>query len=180
MAEIIEPTLAGMAALGCPFTGVLYAGLMVTAEGPKLIEYNVRFGDPECQVIMPRLRDDLLPLLKAAADGQLGKATTHWSDDTALTVVLCAPGYPASPEKGSVIGGLDKAEALDGVTVFHAGTVRRNGQLIANGGRVLNVAATGGTVSGAQARAYQAVEAIDWPEGFCRSDIGWRAIERER
>ncbi|MBO6639478.1 MAG: phosphoribosylamine--glycine ligase [Roseitalea sp.] len=180
MDEIIAPTLKGMAALGCPFTGVLYAGLMVTTEGPKLIEYNVRFGDPECQVIMPRLSGDLLPLLKAAADGELGDATTRWTDDAALTVVMCAPGYPASPKKGSVIGGLDKVEALENVTVFHAGTAMRDGELIANGGRVLNITATGGTVSEAQARAYQAVNAIDWPEGFCRSDIGWRAIARER
>ena len=153
---------------------------MVTTEGPKLIEYNVRFGDPECQVIMPRLSGDLLPLLKAAADGELGDATTRWTDDAALTVVMCAPGYPASPKKGSVIGGLDKVEALENVTVFHAGTAMRDGELIANGGRVLNITATGGTVSEAQARAYQAVNAIDWPEGFCRSDIGWRAIARER
>jgi phosphoribosylamine--glycine ligase len=180
MEEIIAPTLSGMAAMGCPFTGVLYAGLMVTDEGPKLIEYNVRFGDPECQVIMPRLRDDLLPLLKAAAEGALGDATARWTDDTALTVVMCAPGYPAAPGKGSVIGGLDKTGAMDGVTIFHAGTATRNGELVAHGGRVLNVTATGSTVSEAQALAYQAVEAIDWPDGFCRSDIGWRAIERER
>lgn len=180
MDDIIKPTLAGMEEMGMPFRGVLYAGLMITDSGPQLIEYNVRFGDPECQVIMPRLRDDLLPLLKAAAEGALGDATTRWTDDTALTVVMCAPCYPAAPEKGSVIGGLDKAGAMDGVTIFHAGTARRGGDLVANGGRVLNVTATGSTVLEAQALAYRAVEAIDWPDGFCRSDIGWRAIERER
>ncbi|MEQ8400604.1 MAG: phosphoribosylamine--glycine ligase [Roseitalea porphyridii] len=179
MTEIIEPTLAGMAEMGCPFTGVLYAGLMVTADGPKLIEYNVRFGDPECQVLMPRLTSDLLPLLKAAADGDLASMDAHWTDKTALTVVMCAPGYPESPEKGSVIGGLGKAASMDEVLVFHAGTARRGGDLIANGGRVLNVTALGNSVREAQARAYEAVVAIDWPEGFCRSDIGWRALERE-
>jgi len=179
MAEIIEPTLAGMAEMGCPFTGVLYAGLMVTAEGPKLIEYNVRFGDPECQVLMPRLTSDLLPLLKAAADGDLSGMDAHWTDKTALTVVMCAPGYPERPQKGSVIGGLGKAASMDEVLVFHAGTARRGADLIANGGRVLNVTALGNSVREAQARAYEAVAAIDWPEGFCRSDIGWRALERE-
>lgn len=179
MAEIIEPTLAGMAEMGCPFTGVLYAGLMVTAEGPKLIEYNVRFGDPECQVLMPRLTSDLLPLLKAAADGDLASMGAQWTDKAALTVVMCAPGYPESPEKGSVIGGLGKAASMDEVLAFHAGTARRGGDLIANGGRVLNVTALGNSVREAQARAYEAVAAIDWPEGFCRSDIGWRALERE-
>ncbi|WP_349363907.1 MAG: phosphoribosylamine--glycine ligase [Roseitalea porphyridii] len=179
MAEIIEPTLAGMAEMGCPFTGVLYAGLMVTAEGPKLIEYNVRFGDPECQVLMPRLTSDLLPLLKAAADGDLASMGAQWTDKAALTVVMCAPGYPESPEKGSVIGGLGKAASMDEVLAFHAGTARRGGDLIANGGRILNVTALGNSVREAQARAYQAVAAIDWPEGFCRSDIGWRAVERE-
>lgn len=180
MAEIVEPTLKGMADMGCPFTGLLYAGLMVTADGPRLIEYNVRFGDPECQVLMPRLQDDLLPLLKAAADGALGSMRARWSDRAALTVVMCAPGYPAAPQKGSVIGGLDQAEAMDGVVVFHAGTGRRGGDLVADGGRVLNVTALGATVGDAQARAYRAVRAIDWPDGFCRSDIGWRAIERQR
>ncbi|QBK29943.1 phosphoribosylamine--glycine ligase [Roseitalea porphyridii] len=179
MAEIIEPTLAGMAEMGCPFTGVLYAGLMVTAEGPKLIEYNVRFGDPECQVLMPRLTSDLLPLLKAAADGDLSGMDAQWTDKAALTVVMCAPGYPERPEKGSVIGGLGKAASMDAVLVFHAGTARKGADLIANGGRVLNVTALGNSVREAQARAYQAVAAIDWPEGFCRSDIGWRALERE-
>lgn len=178
MAEIIEPTLRGMAEMGCPFTGVLYAGLMVTTDGPKLIEYNVRFGDPECQVLMPRLKDDLLVLLKAAADGMLGSMSARWYDETALTVVMCATGYPAAPVKGSIIGDLEKAETMDGVTVFHAGTARRGDDLVASGGRVLNVTATGAAVAEAQARAYEAVAAIDWPEGFYRTDIGWRAIGR--
>ena len=178
MKEIIEPTLRGMAALGAPFRGVLFAGLMITADGPKLIEYNVRFGDPECQVLMMRLKDDLLVLLKAAADGQLANVSARWSDEAALTVVMAAKGYPGTVEKGSVIRGLDGAVA-DGAMIFHAGTAVRDGRIVANGGRVLNVTGTGRTVSDARRQAYDAVGRIDWPEGFCRRDIGWRAVERE-
>ncbi len=179
MREIIEPTMRGMAEMGAPFQGVLFAGLMITAEGPQLIEYNVRFGDPECQVLMLRLKDDLLVLLNAAADGQLGHMSARWRDETALTVVRAANGYPGTPEKGSVIAGVDAARAA-GVEVFHAGTALKDGRLVANGGRVLNVAASGRTVTGAQANAYAGVATIDWPGGFFRKDIGWRAVEREK
>ncbi|WP_367715526.1 phosphoribosylamine--glycine ligase [Nitratireductor sp. GISD-1A_MAKvit] len=179
MAEIIEPTLKGMAEMGAPFTGVLYAGLMLTKDGPKLIEYNVRFGDPECQVLMMRLKEDLLLLINAAVDGQLAHVSVRWRDEAALTVVLAANGYPASPEKGTVIGGLDVASADEGVEIFHAGTALKEGALVANGGRVLNVTALGKSVKDAQEKAYGAVDLIDWPEGFCRRDIGWRAVERE-
>jgi phosphoribosylamine--glycine ligase len=177
MAEIIEPTIKAMAAEGRPFKGVLFAGLMLTAEGPKLLEYNVRFGDPETQVLCPRLKSDLLPALIASHDGQLGNFDLRWHDKAALTVVMAANGYPGSYEKGSVIGGLERAAALPEVTLFHAGTRRDTaGRLLANGGRVLNVTATGRTIAEAQARAYQAVDLIDWASGFCRRDIGWRAV----
>jgi phosphoribosylamine--glycine ligase len=167
-----------MAERGTPFTGVLFAGIMVTEKGPKLIEYNVRFGDPECQVLMLRLKSDLLELLVATAKGELAAVTPVFSDEVALTVVVATKGYPVDVPKGSEIRG---AEGLDGpdLMVFHAGTLRRDGRLIANGGRVLNVTALGRTVAEAQARAYAAVDRIDWPEGFCRRDIGWRAVERE-
>jgi phosphoribosylamine--glycine ligase len=178
MKEIIEPTMRGMAEAGAPFSGVLFAGLMITGDGPKLIEYNVRFGDPECQVLMMRLRDDLLVLLNAAADGQLAHMSARWRDDAALTVVMAANGYPAAPQKGSVIRGLEQA-ANGGAVIFHAGTAMRDGEVVANGGRVLNVTETGKTVSEARRKAYEAVDRIDWPEGFCRRDIGWRAVERE-
>lgn len=179
MREIVEPTMKGMAEMGAPFVGVLYAGLMLTADGPKLIEYNVRFGDPECQVLMPRLKEDLLLLMNAAVDGQLGHMSARWRDETALTVVLAAEGYPASPTKGTVIRGVEAAAEEDDVVIFHAGTALKDGALVANGGRVLNVTALGKTVSEAQKRAYAAVDRIDWPQGFCRRDIGWRAIGRE-
>jgi phosphoribosylamine--glycine ligase len=178
MREIIEPTMRGMAELGSPFSGVLFAGLMITESGPKLIEYNVRFGDPECQVLMMRLKDDLLLLLNAAVDGQLAHTSARWRDDAALTVVMAAKGYPGTPARGGVIGGLDKVP--EGVEVLHAGTVERDGKIVANGGRVLNVTAAGATVTDAQARAYAGVDAIEWPDGFCRRDIGFRAVERER
>ena len=179
MREIIEPTMRGMAAIGAPFSGVLYAGLMIDEAGPKLIEYNVRFGDPECQVLMMQLKDDVLVLLKAAAEGGLAHVSARWKDDAALTVVMAAEGYPGTPKKGTAIAALDAAEA-DGAKVFHAGTaLDGDGRLVANGGRVLNVTAHGPDVSAAQARAYAAVDAIDWPGGFCRRDIGWRAVERE-
>ena len=181
MAEIIRPTLAGMKQRGTPFKGVLFAGLMITAQGPKLIEYNVRFGDPECEVLMPRLRSDIVPALLAATDGVLDKVDLRWSDQAALTVVLAAKGYPGKPETGTVIEGVDKAEAMDDVLVFHAGTkADGTGRLLANGGRVLNVVATGKSVGEAQDKAYRAVDAIDWPGGFCRRDIGWQAVQRER
>ena len=179
MKEIVEPTMRGMAELGSPFSGVLFAGLMITPAGPKLIEYNTRFGDPECQVLMMRLKDDLLVLLEAAADGQLAHMSARWRDDVALTVVMAAKGYPGAPEKGSIIRGLDEA-ASDGVEIFHAGTATRGGEIVANGGRVLNVTASAKTVGEAQRLAYEAVGRIDWPEGFCRRDIGWRAVEREK
>ncbi|WP_454657936.1 phosphoribosylamine--glycine ligase [Bosea beijingensis] len=180
MAEIIRPTLAGMAKRGTPFQGVLFAGLMITAQGPKLIEYNTRFGDPECEVLMPRLKSDIVPALLAACDGVLDQVDLRWRDEAALTVVLAAKGYPAKPETGSVIRDVEKAEALDEVLVFHAGTKLKNGDLVANGGRVLNVVALGKSVGEAQKRAYEAVDKIDWPGGFCRRDIGWQAVKREQ
>jgi phosphoribosylamine--glycine ligase len=178
MAEIILPTLRAMAARGAPFKGVLYAGLMITDKGPKLIEYNVRFGDPETQVLMPRLRSDLLPALIASADGVLGSFALRWKDDVALCVVMAANGYPGPVKTGTPINGLERACSLDDVLIFHAGTRRNGDHILANGGRVLGITATGRTVKEAAARAYEAVDLIDWPEGFCRSDIGWRAIGR--
>ena len=174
------PTLQAMKARGMPYKGVLYAGLMITGEGPKLIEYNARFGDPECQVLMLRLTSDLVPALLAAADGALKNFDLRWSADAALTVVMAANGYPGAYEKGSVIEGLNEAAAIDGVEIFHAGTRQEGRRIVANGGRVLNVSALGRTVAQAKDRAYAAVERIRWPGGFCRRDIGWRAIERER
>lgn len=178
MAEIIEPTVKGMAADGRPFKGVLFAGLMITADGPQLIEYNVRFGDPECQVLMMRLKSDLLQALIACAEGTLDEIKLSWRRDSALLVVMAAKGYPGHYEKGTLIRNLDKAEAVKGVEVFHAGTKRVNGDLVASGGRVLGVGAVGKTVKDAQKTAYQAIGAIDWPQGFCRRDIGWRAINK--
>mgnify|MGYP001036171665 CR=1 FL=1 len=179
MDEIIRPTVAAMAARGTPFKGVLFAGLMITAEGPKLIEYNVRFGDPETQVLMMRLQSDLLAAMVATADGVLDHFDLRWRDDAALTVVLAARGYPSTPEKGTEIKGLDAAGAIAGVQIFHAGTRRDGDRLLADGGRVLNVTALGATVAEAQARAYEAIAKIDWPGGFWRTDIGWRAVLRE-
>lgn len=178
ISRIIEPTVRGMRARGRPFKGVLFAGLMITPSGPKLIEYNARFGDPECQVLMMRLKSDVLPLLIACADGALNTVDARFHDDAALTVVLAAQGYPEAPRKGSVIKGVDAASKLPGVQVFHAGTKVQDGQLIANGGRVLNVTARARTVAEAQRLAYEAVKLIDWPGGFCRKDIGWRAVQR--
>lgn len=174
MARIIEPTLKGMADAGTPFKGVLYAGLMITEDGPSLIEYNVRFGDPECQVLMMRYQGDLAALLLAAATTGLADQKTVWSDKAALTVVLCAPGYPASAQKGSTI--VLPAATADDVQIFHAGTALKDGKLIANGGRVLAVTAIAPDIKQAQAAAYEAVDTVDWPEGFCRKDIGWRAV----
>ncbi len=179
LAEIVEPTVRGMAAEGMPYTGVLYAGLMITARGPKLIEYNCRFGDPECQVLMMRLASDLLDLLVAACDGTLAQAPVAWNPEPALTVVMAARGYPGEPLKGTEIRGLDAAGAVDGVVVFHAGTTAKDGRVYANGGRVLNVTAHGATVEEARTRAYAAVDRLDWPDGFCRRDIAWRALARD-
>ena len=177
--RIIAPTVRAMRDAGMPYSGVLYAGLMLTRDGPKLIEYNARFGDPECQVLMLRLEDDLAELLLACAENRLaGCAPPRFSPDTALTVVLAANGYPASPAKGGKIEGITLAEAT-GAKVFHAGTAERDGMLVANGGRVLNVTALGSTVREAQENAYRAVATIDFGDGFCRRDIGWREIERE-
>jgi phosphoribosylamine---glycine ligase len=180
MAEIIQPTLRAMKAIGAPYKGVLYAGLMITPEGPMLIEYNVRFGDPECQVLMPRLMSDLVPALLASCDGVLKSLDLRWHPQSALTVVMAAKGYPGAYAKGSVIEGLAEAAAVEGVEIFHAGTRQDAGRILANGGRVLNVSALGKTVSEARARAYAAIARIQWPEGYYRHDIGWRAIEREK
>jgi len=176
--EIILPSIRRMAERGTPFTGVLFAGIMVTPKGPKLIEYNVRFGDPECQVLMLRLKSDALDLLEATARGTLKTAKPEFSDEVALTVVLAAKGYPVNPEKGSEIRGINGQDD-EKLMVFHAGTLRRDGKLLANGGRVLNVTALGRTVGEARDRAYAEVDRIEWPEGFCRRDIGWRAVARE-
>ncbi|MBK1622778.1 phosphoribosylamine--glycine ligase [Afifella marina] len=178
MREIVEPTLAAMAKRDMPFCGVLYAGLMITADGPKLIEYNVRFGDPECQVLMMRLESDLLALLDAAVAGRLDRTSLAWRKEPALTVVMAAKGYPGVYEKGSTIRGLEEAAAVEGATVFHAGTRHVDGEIVAAGGRVLNVGAIGADLSQARKRAYEAVGRIDWPEGFCRSDIGEAASRR--
>lgn len=177
--EIVLPTIRAMRAMGCPYKGVLYAGLMITSAGPKLIEYNVRFGDPECQVLMLRLMSDLVPALIAACDGMLKTFDLRWFPDAALTVVMAARGYPGLYDKGSIIAGLNEAEKIDDVEIFHAGTIDERGHIVANGGRVLNVSALGKTVSEARARAYAAIERIRWPEGFYRRDIGYRAIARE-
>src|SRR6186997_530469 len=180
MDEIINPTVRALARAGAPYKGVFFAGLMITKDGPKLIEYNVRFGDPECQVLMLRMMSDLVPALLAARDGQLKNFDLRWYPHAALTVVMAANGYPGTYEKGSVIAGLADAAALENVQVFHAGTKADGNRIIANGGRVLNVCARGKTVREAQTRAYQAIDRIKWPDGFCRTDIGWRAIEREK
>jgi phosphoribosylamine--glycine ligase len=180
MAEIIEPTVRAMADTGMPFKGVLYAGLMIDQATPKLIEYNVRFGDPECQALMLRLNSDLLPALLATAEGQLDGVALEWSDDPALCVVMAAKGYPGAYAKGTEIKGLTEAAREPGVQIFHAGTRRDGSRILADGGRVLGVTAKGRDIREAQARAYAAVDKIDWPGGFCRRDIGWRAVEREK
>ena len=179
MAEIVKPTVDALAAAGTPYKGVLYAGLMITDTGPQLIEYNVRFGDPEAQVLAMRLKSDLLAALLATAEGTLEQFDMRWHDDAALTIVMASQGYPGSYQKGSEICGLETAAADPDVEIFHAGTAREDGKVIATGGRVLNVTARGATVAEAQAKAYATIRKIDWPEGFCRSDIGWRAIARE-
>jgi phosphoribosylamine--glycine ligase len=179
MSAIVAPTMRAMQAMGTPYKGVLYAGLMITPQGPKLIEYNVRFGDPETQVLMPRLMSDLLPALLASRDGMLKSFDLRWYETPALTVVMAAKGYPGQYARGTVIEGLDDAAAVEGVEIFHAGTKAEGGRILANGGRVLNISATGKTVREAQARTYAAIARIRWPEGFYRRDIGWRAVERE-
>jgi phosphoribosylamine---glycine ligase len=180
LGEIVLPTIAAMKAMGAPYRGVLYAGLMITDAGPKLIEYNVRFGDPECQVHMLRLMSDLLPALIATRDGVLKNFALRWYPRAALAVVMAAKGYPGNYPKGSEISGLAEAEKVEDVEIFHAGTRREDGRILANGGRVLNVCALGKTVAQAQAQAYAAVDKIAWPEGFCRRDIGFRAVGREK
>jgi len=180
MSAIVLPTVAGMKVRGIPFRGVLYAGVMLTADGPKLFEYNVRFGDPECQVLMLRLMSDLVPAMLAACDGQLGNFDLRWYPDSAVTVVMAAKGYPGEIRKGTRIEGLDDAAKIEGVEIFHAGTVAKDGAILANGGRVLNVSALGRSVTEARARAYRAVAKINWPDGFCRHDIARQAVEHER
>jgi phosphoribosylamine--glycine ligase len=177
MKTCITPVLAELAKRGTPFQGVLFAGLMLTADGPKLLEFNVRFGDPECQVLMLRLRSDILPALLAATQGELKDFDLRWEKLASLVVVMAAEGYPASPRKGTEIRGLEAAAQVPGVQVFHAGTARdEEGRLVANGGRVLGIGATGATLAAAREAAYAAIAKVDWPEGFCRGDIGWRAL----
>jgi phosphoribosylamine--glycine ligase len=180
MDEIVLPTVRAMRAMGAPYKGVLYAGLMITAAGPKLIEYNVRFGDPECQVLMLRLMSDLVPALLACCDGMLKNFDLRWYPEAALTVVMAAKGYPGNYAKGSEITGIDAAAEIEGVEIFHAGTRAEGGRILANGGRVLNVCALGSSVGEAQQRAYRAIDRIRWNDGYCRRDIGYRAVEREK
>jgi phosphoribosylamine--glycine ligase len=176
MDRIIHPALAELARRGTPFRGILFAGLMLTEHGPKLIEFNVRFGDPECQVLMLRLKSDLLSALVAACEGELRHFDLRWHARAAIAVVMAARGYPANPVKHTPIGSLAAARAIQGVEVFHAGTETLNGALVSSGGRVLTVSATAATLAEARRAAYTAVDTIDWPDGFCRRDIGWRAL----
>ncbi len=176
MDEIVRPMLAEMKKRGTPYSGVLYVGLMLTDEGPKLVEINARFGDPECQCILPRLNSDLLPALVACAQGDIGSVTLDWSDETCLTVVMAAKGYPGSYEKDTVIGDVERASGVEGVEVFHAGTRMEKTALVSAGGRVLGVTALGRNVEQARNRAYDAASMIRWDQGFYRSDIGWRAL----
>jgi len=178
MATIVQPTARAMVAAGVPFSGLLYAGLMLTASGPKLIEYNVRFGDPECEAIMPRIAGDFAALLHAVATGRQFERPAL-SEETSLTVIVAARGYPGTPAKGAPITGIERAENVTGVMVFHAGTALGAGQLVASGGRVLAVTAVGGSLAQARDRAYRAVDQIKFADGFCRSDIGWRELERQ-
>ncbi|MEO0636349.1 MAG: phosphoribosylglycinamide synthetase C domain-containing protein, partial [Pseudomonadota bacterium] len=175
---IIEPTMRGMAEAGTPFSGLLYAGLILTTDGPKLIEYNCRFGDPECQVLMMRMESDIVPLMLASTQGDVAAAPDiQWRDAYALTVVMASKGYPGGYEKGTQIRSMP--EDQDNRVIFHAGTARHQDTLLATGGRVLNITATAPTVAEAQRLAYEGVEQVDWANGFCRSDIGWRAIKAE-
>ena len=178
MDEIVRPTVRALAEAGTPFSGVLYAGLMLTSEGPKLIEYNVRFGDPECEAIMPRIEGDFAELLYAVATGRLGEQNPELSDNHAMTVIVAAHGYPGTPKGGGLIREIEAAEQVPGVTVFHAGTARSGETLVAKGGRVLAVTAVADTFANARARAYRAVDQIDFADGFHRRDIGWRELER--
>ncbi len=178
--KIVRPTARALAQAGTPYSGVLYIGLMITKDGPKLIEYNVRFGDPECQVLMPRMKDDLLTLMLATASGELDKSSVRWRDEVAITIVFANQGYPGAYKSGAEIRGIERANEIEGVTVFHAGTRRDGDRIVSNGGRVLNVTALGKSVTEARERAYKAIALIEWPEGFYRSDIGWRAIAREK
>ena len=177
MERIIKPVIAEMAQRGRPFKGVLFAGLMITSDGPKLIEFNVRFGDPECQVMMRLMKSDILPILHAAATGALKQHSVEWSDEACALVVMAAKGYPGAYAKGSLIRGIEEASRCDGVVVFHAGTSEKDGAIAASGGRVLNVTACGRSIRDAVARAYDGVSRIDWPEGFYRRDIAWRALK---
>jgi phosphoribosylamine--glycine ligase len=179
MAEIVMPTLRGMAAEGAPFKGVLFAGLMIGKAGPRLVEFNVRFGDPECQTLLARLKSDLLPALLASCDGALDRLALRWDARTALCVVMAANGYPDTPEKGSAIRGLEAAAAVPNAHVFHAGTRRDGEKIVANGGRVLGIVGLGADPAAAQKTAYDAVDRVDWPGGFCRRDIGWQVAERK-
>jgi phosphoribosylamine---glycine ligase len=178
--RIVKPTIRALKEMGQPYVGVLYAGLILTRQGPKLVEYNVRFGDPECQVLMLRMMSDIVPAFLAACDGELKHFDLRWYPEPALTVVMAAKGYPGDYQKGTRIDGLDDAVGIEGVEIFHAGTVANDGAILANGGRVLNVCAMGKTVLEAQQRAYQAVDRIRWPDGFCRRDIAWQAVEQEK
>jgi phosphoribosylamine--glycine ligase len=178
MAAIVQPTLAEMVRRGAPFRGVLFCGLMLTEAGPRLLEFNVRFGDPECQVLMLRLMSDLVPAMQAACDGVLDRFAVRFEPVSAIAVVMAARGYPGTPVTGSEIRGLDRAAAVPKVRVFHAGTRAEGGRIVAAGGRVLNICATGTTLAEARDAAYAAIDAIDWPEGFCRRDIGHRAFGR--
>ena len=178
--EIVQPTVRAMSLEGQPYKGVLYAGLMINEDGPQLLEYNVRFGDPECQVLCMRMMSDLLPALVATTEGVLGTLDLRWYDEAAMTVVMATKGYPGAYEKGTPIKSLGAGAGSEDVVIFHAGTKSGpNGELLSDGGRVLNVTASAPTIAEAQSRAYAAVDSIDWPEGFCRRDIGWRAIERQ-
>jgi phosphoribosylamine--glycine ligase len=176
MAEIVRPTVAAMAAEGMPYRGVLYAGLMLTGSGPQLLEFNVRFGDPECQALLPRLMTDLGQLLQGAVERVLGHMDLRWYPEHVMTVVMAANGYPGDYVRGSEIRGLERAAEVEGVTIFHAGTRIEDGRVRADGGRVLDVTASGATLAEARARAYAAIDLIDWPDGFCRRDIGWRVL----
>jgi phosphoribosylamine---glycine ligase len=180
MAEIVMPTLKAMAAEGAPYKGVLYAGVMIGPDGPRLVEFNVRFGDPEAQPLMLRMTTDLLPAMLAARDGTLNKFSLAWTKDVAICVVVAARGYPGAYAKGTVIENLEAAGKVEGVEIFHAGTGAIDGKVVANGGRVLGVTARGHTVTQARERAYRAIDLIRWPDGYCRRDIGWRAVEREK
>ncbi|MCZ8312752.1 MAG: phosphoribosylamine--glycine ligase [Magnetospirillum sp.] len=179
MAEIVMPTLRGMAAEGAPFKGVLFAGLMIGKAGPRLIEFNVRFGDPECQTLLARLKSDLLPALLGASDGTLDRLTLRWDASTALCVVMAANGYPDTPQKGSEIRGLEAASSVPGAYVFHAGTRQNGEKIVANGGRVLGIVGLGADAASAQKTAYASVDRIDWPGGFCRRDIGWQVVGKQ-